>query len=102
MISLTTKAPCTHLPPTEHSVGMPYKDGVLTKVGPAVELMVYNQHHCWILFNSLCLTMAASLSTSSKLTPSLLPPTTLTPAVLHYQVLGVSMWFRPAAFCWGA
>ena len=36
---------------TEHSMGVLYKDGMLTKLGPAMDLMVYNQHHCLSLIH---------------------------------------------------
>ena len=58
---------CTPLPfssPAEHAKGMHYKDGILTKMGDANELMVYHQHHCWILFTSLTLTLAKTLNYS--------------------------------------
>ena len=44
---------------------MLYKDGYVIRVGPAVDLMVYQQHHCWLLFISLCLSMANSTKHTS-------------------------------------
>jgi len=53
----------TSLP--EHSTGVLYKDGMLTKLGPAMDLLVYNQHHCWVLLSSLCLTAANTINTAT-------------------------------------
>ena len=36
----------------------------MTKMGGAMDLMVYTQHHCWILFSSLCLTVARTINSS--------------------------------------
>ena len=36
----------------------------MTKMGGAMDLMVYTQHHCWILFSSLCLTVARTINNS--------------------------------------
>ena len=33
-------------------------------MGGAMDLMVYTQHHCWILFSSLCLTVAKTINNS--------------------------------------
>ena len=46
-------------------MGILYKDGMLTKLGPAMDLMVYNQHHCWVLLSSLCLTAANTINTAT-------------------------------------
>ena len=65
-------APCTahnvqmNVSPTEHSTGLLYKDGMLTKLGPAMDLMVYNQHHCWLLLSSLCLSAANTVNRASN------------------------------------
>ena len=53
---------CTSL--AEHATGHLYKEGVMTKMGGAMDLMVYTQHHCWILFSSLCLTVARTINNS--------------------------------------
>ena len=45
---------------------MLYKDGMLTKLGPAMDLMVYNQHHCWLLLSSLCLSAANTVNRASN------------------------------------
>ena len=50
--------------PAEHATGHLYKEGVMTKMGGAMDLMVYTQHHCWILFSSLCLTVARTINSS--------------------------------------
>ena len=36
----------------------------MTKMSGAMDLMVYTQHHCWILFSSLCLTVARTINNS--------------------------------------
>ncbi len=36
----------------------------MTKMGGAMDLMVYTQHHSWILFSSLCLTVARTINKS--------------------------------------
>lgn len=46
-------------------MGVLYKDGMLTKLGPAMDLMVYNQHHCWVLLSSLCLTAANTINAAT-------------------------------------
>ena len=46
-------------------MGILYKDGVLTKLGPAMDLMVYNKHHCWVLLSSICLTTANTVNTAT-------------------------------------
>lgn len=49
----------------EHSKGLLFKDGMLSKVDAADDLMVYSQHHCWILFTSLCLSLSNMLNSSN-------------------------------------
>ena len=61
----------------ETSSHLLYEDGWLSKVGDSVELMVYQQQHCWLLFSSLCLTMAHCLN--AKHSGELPPPTTFQP-----------------------
>ena len=36
----------------------------MTKMGGAMDLMVYTQHHSWILFSSLCLTVTKTINKS--------------------------------------
>ena len=36
----------------------------MTKMGGAMDLMVYTQHHSWILFSFLCLTVARTVNNS--------------------------------------
>ena len=50
----------------EASKPLIYEDGWLTSTGPSVDLMVYHQQHCWLLFNSLCLNMAQCLNTKQS------------------------------------
>lgn len=42
----------------ENSDGCSYKDGLLVVMGPARNVGVYTQHHCWLLFSVLTLSMA--------------------------------------------
>ena len=53
---------------TEHVTGHMYKEGVMTKMGGAMDLMVYTQHHSWILFSSLCLAVASTINKSLNTT----------------------------------
>ncbi len=45
-----------------HSPGLSYKDGVLMKLSPSIDLDVYAQNHCWLLFSSLTLSMAHAVN----------------------------------------
>jgi len=72
MVYLLSEQPATSMAnkflshETEHSTGLLYKDGMLTKLGPAMDLMVYNQHHCWLLLSSLCLSAANTVNRASN------------------------------------
>lgn len=46
----------------DHAPGFSYKDGVMVKVTPSVDLGIYAQHHCWLLFSSLTLSMANAVN----------------------------------------
>ena len=47
---------------TDLCPGFSYKDGEMIKVTPSVDLGIYAQHHCWLLFNSLTLSMADAVN----------------------------------------
>ena len=50
----------------ETSKPLHYENGWVTSSGPAVDLMVYHQRHCWLLFNSVCLNMAQCFNTKQS------------------------------------
>lgn len=45
----------------EHSKPLLYENGCVIETGPSLELLLYHQQHCWLLFISLCLSMAYCL-----------------------------------------
>ena len=44
------------------STGCFFKDGTMVKLGPSADLGIYAQHHCWLLFSSLTLSMAHTVN----------------------------------------
>jgi hypothetical protein len=46
-----------------------YQDGCISRMGPALDLMVYQQQHCWLLFTALSLSMAHCLNSRHSAAP---------------------------------
>ena len=70
-VFLQTEQPATSKSPPfltmypSQSPGFSYKDGVMLKLSPSVDLGIYAQHHCWLLFSSLTLSMANAVNNNT-------------------------------------